>query len=251
MSKSQKGQPVPKKCPEAEPCEEGAPAWLATFADLMSLLLTFFVLLLSFANTDVQKFKDMMGSIKDAFGVQVKRKQDVYIAFSPSRLERDDLPVTQKNREILGLSLAVQRALQNDESLKKNVDLTPSDSGLLMRVSSGVMFKPGSAVLRKEAFPVLDKVIKILAEHNFNLVVRGHTDDSLVDSSTYPSNWELSSARAAAAVRYILDHGSISPFRLKAVGYADTRPLLPNTSEENRKANRRVEFYFTNPDIDH
>ncbi len=246
-----KGRPLPKKRCDDQECEEGAPAWLATFADLMSLLLTFFVLLLSFANMDIQKFQDMMGSVKDAFGVQVKRKQDTYIAFSPSRYERDDIPMNQQNREVMGLNMAMQSALQNDETLKKNVDLKPDDSGLLMRISSGVMFKPGSAVLTKEAIPVLDKVIKIMTDHNFDLVVRGHTDDILTSPTTYPSNWELSSARAAAAVRYILENSSISPFRLKAVGYADTRPLVPNTTEANRKMNRRVEFYFKHPDLKH
>ncbi|PIE68963.1 MAG: flagellar motor protein MotB [Deltaproteobacteria bacterium] len=250
-NESKKGQPLPKKRCEEEVCEEGLPAWLATFADLMSLLLTFFVLLLSFANMDIQKFQDMMGSVKDAFGVQLKRKQDTYIAFSPSKYERDGIPMNRENREVLGLNLAMQSALQEDENLKKNVDLKPDDSGLLMRISSGVMFKPGSAVLTPEAAPVLDKVIAILTDRHFDLVVRGHTDDTLVSSSHYPSNWELSSARAAAAVRYILEHSSISPFRIKAVGYADTRPLLPNTSNTNRKTNRRVEFYFKHPDLKH
>jgi len=250
-SDKKKGLPLPRRCLDDQPCEEGAPAWMATFADLMSLLLTFFVLLLSFANMDIQKFQDMMGSVKDAFGVQVKRKQDTYIAFSPSKYERDGIPMSQQNKEVLGLNAAMQSALQEDERLKKNVDLKPEDSGLLMRISSGVMFESGSAVLTREAIPVLDKVITVLRDHNFDLIVRGHTDDIVPTSSTYPSNWELSSARAASAVRYLLEHSSISPFRLKAVGYADTRPLVPNTGEANRKINRRVEFYFKHPDIKH
>ncbi|GAU07974.1 flagellar motor protein MotB [Desulfoplanes formicivorans] len=246
-----KEQPLPGKRSQEQPSEEGAPAWMATFADLMSLLLTFFVLLLSFANTDIHKFQDMIGSIKDAFGVQVKRDQDSYIAFSPSRFERDNITMTPQNREALGLNMALQAALQEDETLKKNVDFQPDDTGLLMRIGSEVMFAPGSAVLAREAEPVLQQVIKVMGEHNLDLVIRGHTDDVLTSSSMYPSNWELSSARAAAAVRYILEHSSISPFRLKAVGYAGTRPLLPNTSVANRRANRRVEFYFKHPDLGH
>ncbi|WP_462325510.1 OmpA/MotB family protein [Desulfoplanes sp.] len=241
--------PMPKKQDQETECEAGAPAWMATFADLMSLLLTFFVLLLSFANMDIQKFQDMMGSVKDAFGVQVKRKQDTYIAFSPSKFERRDMSVNKQSQEVMGLNMAVQSALQKDETLKKNVDLKPDDSGLLMRIGSGVMFEPGSAVLTKEAVPVLARVIKILKDYNFDLIVRGHTDDTIDPSDNYPSNWELSSARAASAVRYLLDKSDVSPFRVKAVGYADTRPLLPNTSEANRRHNRRVEFYFRHPDI--
>lgn len=242
-----KARPLPKKRPEPHESEEGAPAWMATFADLMSLLLTFFVLLLSFANMDIQKFQDMMGSVQDAFGVQKERGQDTYIAFSPTRYERKEIKLDKTSEAVMGLSMAVQSILTKDESLKKNVDLKPDDSGLLMRVRSGVMFAPGSASLKPGASDVLDKVITILKNYNFDLVVRGHTDDSTQTSSSYPSNWELSSARAAAAVRYILGNSSLSPFRLKAVGYADTRPLLPNINAANRAMNRRVEFYFRQP----
>lgn len=80
--------------------------------------------------------------------------------------------------------------------------------------------------------------------------MRGHTDDIPVRSAKYPSNWELSAARAAAALRYIVEKGGINPSRLKAVGYAGTRPLVPNTSEANRAINRRVEFYFHRPRVE-
>jgi len=220
---------------------------MATFADLMSLLLTFFVLLLSFANMDIQKFQDMMGSVQDAFGVQKERRQDTYVAFSPTMYERKEIKLNKTSEAVMGLSTAMQSVISKDETLKKNVDLKPDDSGLLMRVSTGIMFAPGSASLKPGASDVLEKVTAILKDYNFDLVVRGHTDDSTQTSSNYPSNWELSSARAAAAVRYLLQDGTLSPFRLKAVGYADTRPLVPNTSAANRAMNRRVEFYFKQP----
>ncbi len=230
-------------------CEEGLPGWLATFADLMSLLLTFFVLLLSFSNQDVQKFRDMMGSIKDAFGVQVQRKQADYIAFSPSQFERKDIKIDQDTRMLLGMVLKLKAVLEENKLLKKNVDVTSDDNGVLIRVSSGVMFKPGSAVLKPEAYPVLNEVIKLLKENNFDVIVRGHTDDTPAGAN-FPSNWELSAARAAAALRYIVEKGGINPSRLKAVGYADTRPLVPNTSPSNRALNRRVEFYFHRPQVE-
>lgn len=230
-------------------CEEGLPGWLATFADLMSLLLTFFVLLLSFSNQDIQKFKDMMGSIKDAFGVQVQRKQADYIAFSPSQFERKDIKLDQDTRLLLGMVLKLKSVLDENDLLKKNVDVTSDDNGVLIRVNSGVMFEPGSAVLKKEAYPILNEVIKFLKENNFDVIVRGHTDDTPVKGN-FPSNWELSAARAAAALRYIVEKGGINPSRLKAVGYANTRPLVPNTSESNRALNRRVEFYFHRPQVE-
>ncbi|MBT8764198.1 flagellar motor protein MotB [Desulfohalobiaceae bacterium Ax17] len=240
---------MPRKQEECK-CEEGLPGWLATFADLMSLLLTFFVLLLSFANMDIQKFQDMLGSIKDAFGVQVQRKQADYIAFSPSQFERKDISLDQNARLLLGMVLRIKAMLDEDRVLKKNVDVTPDDQGVLIRVNSGLMFEPGSAKLKPEAAKVLERVIKILKEYNFDLIVRGHTDDRPVRSGKYPSNWELSAARAAAALRYIVEKGGINPSRLKAVGYADTRPLVPNNSESNRAINRRVEFYYHRPKVE-
>ncbi|MDQ7032665.1 MAG: OmpA family protein [Desulfonauticus sp.] len=231
-------------------CEGGLPGWLATFADLMSLLLTFFVLLLSFSNQDVQKFKDMLGSIKEAFGVQIQRKEADYTAFSPTKFERKDIKIDQSVKQILGMVLQLKAMLEQNSNLKKYVHVSSDDNGILVRVSSGVMFDPGDAKIKPQAYPILDKVIKILKENNFDLVVRGHTDDRPVHSKKFPSNWELSAARAAAAARYIIEKGGINPARVKAVGYADTRPLVPNTSEANRALNRRVEFYFKRPEVE-
>jgi chemotaxis protein MotB len=86
-----------------------------------------------------------------------------------------------------------------------------------------------------------------LREYTFHCVIRGHSDDNPEKGSSYPSNWELSAARAAAVLRYLVEKGEISPLRLKAVGYADTRPMVPNNSQENRVRNRRVEFFFHRP----
>jgi chemotaxis protein MotB len=233
---------APKKCPECV-CPDGLPEWLATFGDLMSLLLTFFILLLSFANMDLQKFKDMMGSIRDAFGVQTDRPMDTYVAYSPSRYEREEVKLDSESRKIMQLSLQISAMFQEDQELAKQAQVTPDDKGVLVRVGSGALFAPGSAKLKPEASRVLEEVITILVNFNFDVVVRGHTDDS-EPLGGFGSYWELSAARAAAALNYIITRGHIAPSRLKAVGYADTRPLMPNTSEANRATNRRVEFYF-------
>jgi len=230
-------------------CEGGLPGWLATFADLMSLLLTFFVLLLSFANMDAQKFKQMLGSIKDAFGVQVERPEADFVAFSPSQYERKEVKLDKDTKQLLSMILQVKALLDENKKLKKEVHVSAENDGVLIRVSSGVMFDPGKATLKPTAYPVLNEVIKILKNNNFDLVVRGHTDDRPIHSKEFPSNWELSAARAAAAVRYLIEKGGINPARLKAVGYADTRPLVPNTSETNRAINRRIEFYFHRPKV--
>lgn len=230
------------------PAEEGAPGWIVTFADLMSLLLTFFILVLSFANMDIVRFRDMLGSIQDAFGVQVKRQDADYVAFSPTQFERKDIEISQENEQILSMVVQLRTILQDDETLQKSSGVEADDQGLVLRMDNAMLFAPGSAELKREAKGALDAAIKILRDYNMNLVIRGHTDDVPFRSAQYPSNWELSAARAAAALRYILEYGGFSPIRLRAVGYAGSRPLVPNNTEENRKRNNRVEFYYHSPD---
>ncbi len=230
------------------PAEEGAPGWMVTFADLMSLLLTFFILVLSFANMDIVRFRDMLGSIQQAFGVQVKRRDADYVAFSPTQFERKDIEISRENEQILSMVVQLRTILQDDETLQKSSGVEADDQGLVLRVDNATLFNPGSAELRPEAKQALDAVIRILRDYNMNLVIRGHTDDVPFRSAQYPSNWELSAARSAAALRYILEYGGFSPTRLRAVGYAGSRPLVPNNTEENRKRNNRVEFYYHSPD---
>ena len=220
---------------------------MATFADMMTLLLCFFVLLLSFANQDAQKFQDMLGSIQGAFGVQFQRKQDTYAAFSPTKMERKGMKLDREQRQIIALMRQIKHMINPDPDLKKKSSVAADASGVLIRVQAGAMFNKGSAALKKDAQKLLDVVIAIMKQHNYELVVRGHTDDQKVKSKAFPSNWELSAARAAAALRYILEKGKLDATKLKAVGYADTQPLVPNNSPKNRALNRRVEFYFHKP----
>jgi chemotaxis protein MotB len=225
-----------------QPQEEGAPEWLMTFSDLMSLLLTFFVLLLSFANMDIQKFQDMLGSIKEAFGVQVKRKQADYVAFSPSKYE-SKVKLTKEDKQILGMVFTI-KSLLSETSKTVPLDVSTEDEGVLVRVQSDLMFKKGTAILLPSSKKILDSIIKLLKKNDWMVAIRGHTDDREIKSSKYPSAWELSTARAAAVLRYLLEKGKFNPRRFKAEGYADTLPLVPNISEKNRAKNRRVEFYF-------
>jgi chemotaxis protein MotB len=106
------------------------------------------------------------------------------------------------------------------------------------------MFKKGSVELSAEARKGLDMVIEAMGKTDFNLIIRGHTDGERPESNLYGSNWDLSAARAARCLRYILDHSDIPATRMKAVGYGSAKPILPSTSEENRSANRRVEFFY-------
>lgn len=232
---------------DSPPVEEGLPPWMATFADMVTLLLCFFVLLLSFASNDVQKFKELLGSLQDAFGVSVKRKAADYLALTPSKLERKEIKMDSDDKRLLGLVLRIKTVLNEKEANRVSTGVDAEKDGVVMRADSAQMFLPGSSQIRPSADKVLDSVITVLKDHNYNLVVRGHTSDVEPHSTRFPTNWELSSARAAAALEYIHKVGKIDSKRLKAVGYAETRPLVQNNSDANRAKNRRIEFFFHRP----
>ncbi|WP_147821476.1 OmpA/MotB family protein [Salidesulfovibrio onnuriiensis] len=233
--------PPPKKPPTPPPAEEGIPPWMATFADMVTLLLCFFVLLLSFTNQDITNFKIMMGSITEALGVQKEDKGALSAPYSDTRFKFEDRQAKSKEMVEIGDRL---RELIRSRDLTKAARVSHEKSGVMFRVSNSALFAPGSARLGPSADKVLHGVVDSLKKTDFNLVIRGHTDGENPESGPYKSNWELSAARAAACLRWIVGHSDIPPQRMKAVGFASAKPLLPSTTEANRQANRRVDFFF-------
>lgn len=146
---------------------------------------------------------------------------------------------------------AISRKLQGlimADAIPRNAsDLSSDDMGVLLRVNNNALFNTGSAELTDAGRTMLDGVMDVLREYNVYLVVRGHADAAESSLSPYASAWELSAARAASSVDY-LAKGGIMPTRLRAVAYADTRPVQPGTSEASLSRNRRVEFYFHRPE---
>lgn len=220
---------------------EGIPPWMATFADMVTLLLCFFVLLLSFTNQDVANFRMLMGSVQEALGVQKEDRSALATPYAESSFnERQSV---RENREIVELGARLKKFIRaNDLSAMARV--SSDKSGVMLRFSNSAMFSKGSATLTPESKKGLELVIDGMKNDNFNLVIRGHTDGEIPESKLYSSNWELSAARAAACLRYILEHSDIPAQRMKAVGYASAKPILPSTSEENKRTNRRVEFFY-------
>ncbi len=251
------------KSPMEEP-EEGAPIWMITFADMMTLLMAFFVMLLSFANMDIQKFKKLMGSVHQSFGAgrtdpgrSGLSTEDAYDAMlrraeerlNPGRSNQIVPPLVpgQSGREG-GFSQASQviQSVFGDVGVE-GVEVTPVKGGVMVRVPGGVLFDSGSAEVKETGMPLIILASKLMNKYKFDLYINGHTDSVPVAGGKYPSNWELSSARAAAALRLLVERGA-DPGRLVAVGYADSRPVADNQSFEGRQKNRRIEFVFKNPE---
>ena len=250
---------------ECEKCEECIPAWVMTFADLMTLLMCFFVLLLSFSIMDAQKFQKAAGSLRDAFGVQrVVPDGEIPLGesiiaqeFSPGKPEPTLIPIVQqktvdiiqKNMDQLDTkSEEVKRTVSmlvdklNEEIRDGLLEVEVEDDSLMIRINEQGSFPSGAARLAKSFLPVLDKINDVLNNSVGRVMVSGHTDNRPIHTSRYPSNWVLSADRAASVVHYLTKHGFAEPGRLEIRAFADTKPLFPNDTPENRARNRRIEI---------
>ncbi len=285
---------------QCEECVPGLPPWMGTFADMMSLLMCFFVLLLSFAEMDVLKFKRLAGSMREAFGVQnqvdvnsvPKGTSIIAQEFSPGKPDPTPLQMVmqhtvdsdQQTLEVLceaevekavsqacpdgqqdaeekqarisefvaqkveeveaqteSTALEVAEKLQ-EEVAKDMVEIETKGRKIVIRVQEKGAFASGSAELEFDFLPVLEKLVGILQSVEGHIAVEGHTDDVPINTVDFPSNWDLSVARALRVAHGLFDEGEISESRFTIAGYADTRPLVPNNSPENRAKNRRVEI---------
>ncbi len=222
--------------PMQEECKPGAPEWVVTFGDMMSLLLCFFVLLLSFSTMETERFKIIAGYIREAFGVQV----DYHYTEIPSG---NTVVTVEFNPPVPGKPMIFKKIsdIIHELELDTLVEAEQEKDGVRIRMDGALVFPPGSAQLSPDAVPFLEHVAKVIEESYADVVVEGHTDNAPIHSSVFPSNWELSAARAAAVVRFFESRG-IPGFRLQAVGYGDTRPISENFTEEGRRKNRRVEI---------
>ena len=212
------------------------PEWAITFADMMSLLLTFFVLIASYSYTDAARYRALAGSLRSAFG-QVENLAGPYEVDRASGPEAAG-PASQAALVEARLMAVVR------ESGAGGCDLVRSSEGVRLRIAEGMMFDLGKTELRPEARPFLDRLVPVLARFPGRIWIEGHTDDLPIQTPVYPSNWELSSARAANVVRALIGSGKLSAARLAAVGYADTRPLEANADAASRGRNRRVEIFL-------
>ena len=224
----------------AEEVKAGAPDWVVTFGDMMSLLMVFFVLLLSFSTMEMEKFKTIAGMMRDAFGVQSEKSYSGIPA--GDRVLEPSLQDGKSEDDIVLLESITDWLVQED--LKDMFQTSLDERGVILRASGMALFDPGQVDVRNNALEILDEIARFVLSSDTTLEVQGHTDPSpTAKDSPFPSNWELSSARSGAVVRHLIGSG-VRPARLRAVGFADSVPIVDNLTAAGRAQNRRVEFVF-------
>lgn len=233
-----------QKCPDCPKC---LPQWLAAFGDLMSLLLCFFVLLLSMSTMDAKKVQEAIGSLAGALSVlEGGTKTEV------SRERQQKATPIQSQEETSNRVKTLSKALvEINEMLKTSgspeISLEEAEDGFIIRLPGSLLFKPGSAVIENEdAILFLKRIALIINRLPEALHVNaiGHTDINPPEqTSPYKDNWELSTARAVSVVKELIKD-KIDPKKITASGKAEFEPIASNATDEGRLKNRRVELHF-------
>lgn len=246
----------------------GVPAWVVTFADLMTLLMCFFVLLLAFSEMDVEKFKQLSGSMKYAFGVQAeveartipKGTSVIAQEFSPGEpvptplnivkqftidSNRNSLDALQKETpEVEDIEAQAQRIREalKVEIEKGSIAIATEDRKIIIHILENASFESGLADVRPDFLPVLGKIAGLIDENSGMVTVSGHTDNIPISTARFRSNWELSTSRAVSVAHELLKTASLDESRFVVTGHADTRPRADNRTPANRARNRRVDI---------
>lgn len=210
--------------------------WLTTYGDMMTLLLAFFVLLYSFSSVDVQKFRNVVEALQGNLGVQEGGKTISSSDLITAGVQSNKMGLPRLNRIHQKITSYLQK-----QKLQDDIKVKMTDRGLTIRFTGKVLFDLGEAQIKEEAAPILDKISGIISEVPNQIMVEGHTDNLPISNSRFPSNWELSTARATEVVKYFIEENGIVPAKLSAAGYSKYKPVKPNDSPENRALNRRVD----------
>jgi len=241
-----------KKCPEVE-CPRCLPEWLAAFGDLMSLLLTFFVLLLSMSSMNAKKVQEAVGSLAGALGVleggtrmEMSREKTTLSSSSEQmKIAKAKMMQSSTLQQFQNTISEINEMLKTEGS--PDIVLKEAEKGFLLRLPSALLFAPGDArIINDDAILFLKRIALIIQKlpRNITIDAIGYTDNTPPPvNSPYKDNWELSTARAVSTIKELIKDG-VNPKRLMASGKASFNPIASNATSEGRSKNRRVELYF-------
>jgi len=228
----------------------GSASWMVTFSDLSTLLLTFFVLLLSMSSMDKIKLQSMFQNFSNSSGVllfkeygEIYKPKEILIEGLYEKL-KDNLVINKEQEEDTEL---VSDITENPfEDVSGILEFQPIESGFKLVFGQGVLFESGSAELKPEGREVLDQVANFIRISNYQVYVDGHTDNLPINTPEYPSNYHLSLARAYNVFSYLVKRTGASGGAIAMAGYGPDKPRAPNVTESGRARNRRVEIIFKN-----
>ncbi len=234
--------------------------WLVSYADFITLLFAVFVTLYAMSQTDKKKVEEVAASYRSAFGVtkgaasgkpQVMPRSDMMPVPSmlppiknpekPKTKNDGKLKVQATKKDFKEILISLEKFMSEKKALDKvNVEITRR--GLVVSLKEAGFFDSGSAVLKPAAHELLTKIAEALLPFGNQISFEGHTDNIPMRSSSFPSNWELSSGRATSLAHYFIDQHNFTPEKLSVTGYGEYRPVADNSTEEGRKQNRRVDI---------
>ena len=224
----------------AEPSKD---RWLLTYADLITLLLAFFIIMYSMSHLDAKRFGKVSDALNGIFTGETT--QPLLEAMYDDQEGSGPLKITRLQ--------SLMRSIEN-KAYEKGIDHKKFESeiterGLVIHITESALFDPGEAKLSPAALDLLDLVAGEIMTVPNHVRVEGHTDTSPIQTARFPSNWELSSARATEVVRYLVNAHGYPPNKISALGYGEFRPIRPNNTPENRAKNRRVDVVVLNLSI--
>ncbi|WP_072870511.1 OmpA/MotB family protein [Desulfofundulus thermosubterraneus] len=218
--------------------------WLITYADMITLLLIFFIVMYSLSQVDIKKFRMLAESLSKAMGgggvILENLGPSVVPGISGTETEAQTREDVADQAEMENIRRELLREVQR-QGLGARVSATIEERGIVLSFQEEVLFKLGSAELTPRAREIIAAVAPVLLKTPNYIRIEGHTDNLPINTERYPSNWELSTARATAVVQELIRTANFPPQRLSAVGYGEYRPRVPNDSEANRQLNRRVD----------
>jgi len=263
--------------------------WFVTFNDLMTLLLTFFVLLLSMCSLDAKALQGIQQNILnnpaiikqgdkqeqgekekkftlEEIGKKIRSYKNSLLSFGSMKASQEEtaeitlllkelfkVSVEEENRDSFVDSKGKKRAtrgkmIMDDNYFEPGIAIIKQKRGILLRLPSGILFDRGDAELKETAYPVLAKAASVIKKTRSQIYIEGHTDSQPIATPQYISNWELSVDRAARVAEFIIRQYAVEPAQIGVGGYGNSVPLVPDTNDENRAQNRRVDIVFSNSD---
>lgn len=229
--------------------KKGAPAWMASFADLQQLLLVFFILLFSMSSVDENKFMSAVSSIQKALNTAGLGLTDKGIKPESELIDIDKLTSmaeiknTQVTEELKKAQEFLDKNQMNGKPLSEYVKASKSDEGVILTIKDILLFDSGSAEIKANSIDLISSMKELINSKNRDIRIEGHTDNvPLRATSKYSDNWELSTARATSVASFIIDNNIADPKKVAVAGYSEYKPVANNDTPENKSKNRRVDI---------